>query len=407
MAAPKKANKTIHRDSLTDVWQKHGPTGTGLLKSAGHINRRIVPSGLLALDAIMTKYGVPVGRWTSLFGDYNTAKSTTTYRTIANAWALYGMPAVIVDTESRYEPDVAELNGVEVDNGDAVMLSQWEPLDPRLSEKALAEKQTATIQSIAALIRDFSNDPRVIEWIDRDTLQPCEDDNPNRTYRGGVFVIDSLNAFMTKEKEEVLPDAASTLSFAVPKIISQASGEWMGRINARNMILMTTTQVRDNVQMMGGGGGGWTVPMGKAAKFFPSHIVEYKYVGKQEGDEGLDGRTIRLTMVKNTAGRFNYAREFILTSGFGPDDVREVLEFGIALGLYEQNGAFYRVWNPVTGERMTFQGIKKAREYFNANPELLMGCRENVRSKMIEKLEATEETEDASDNAGREDTPGE
>lgn len=388
------AKKNYEQLAAVDVRQIHGPQGTGLLKSAGFIHRQVIPSGLLAFDMITPGKGIPVGRWTSIYGDYNSGKSTLIYRTMANAAVRYNMPCVIIDTESRYEPEIAQLNGLPIDS-DLVSLMQWEPVDP--TSPVAEGKLRATIQSVARFIRDFGNDSRVLERVNRHTWAPCEADDPDATCRGGVIAIDSLNMFMTSDKETVLPEANSSLVFAVPKILSQAGGEWLGIFNSRNIAFITTTQIRDNVSLTFAKGPTTIAPMGKAAKFMPSIMAEFKYVGRinssgkdEEKDElaydEYGGRKIRITATKNTGGRYAYAQEYVLTNGAGPDDVREALEYGETFGLVKKAGAFYTL--TYSGQTLkSMQGINAVREWFDADPLRLAEFREEVRQKMLQKDE--------------------
>jgi recombination protein RecA len=70
-----------------------------------------IPTGSLELDYI-TGGGIPVGRWTRLYGGSGSGKSLTAYKVIGNAQKM-GYTCAYVDAEKQYDPEWAEHHGVD------------------------------------------------------------------------------------------------------------------------------------------------------------------------------------------------------------------------------------------------------------------------------------------------------
>lgn len=75
------------------------------------VNR--ISTGILPMDNLL-EGGVARGRWTELFGDYSTMKSYIGYSTIAQA-QVAGLKTALIDTEHAFDPDWAEMIGVDID----------------------------------------------------------------------------------------------------------------------------------------------------------------------------------------------------------------------------------------------------------------------------------------------------
>lgn len=85
-----------------------------VLKGNEFPNPKRIPTGSLELDYI-TNGGIPVGRWTRIYGGPSSGKTLTTYKILANAQRL-GYTCAYINAEQQYESEWAQKQGVNIDD---------------------------------------------------------------------------------------------------------------------------------------------------------------------------------------------------------------------------------------------------------------------------------------------------
>lgn len=73
-----------------------------------------IPTGILALDSILTSRGWPGGRVSQVHGDANIGKSTLAYAAIAQAQRME-LPTFLIDLDKSFSPEHSLIPGVDLD----------------------------------------------------------------------------------------------------------------------------------------------------------------------------------------------------------------------------------------------------------------------------------------------------
>jgi recombination protein RecA len=274
-----------------------------------------LPTGNLAIDWVIGKPGIPLGRVSEIAGRYGSGKSSIVARIIGQVQAAGGM-AVLVDAEHSYDPSWGRLHKVKPE--------ELIYLDPPHLEGAFD-------QSIAAI----------------KTIRKVSAETP-------VFIaIDSVSANPTAAELELEDSTASKQAAEHAKIIALGLRRASGLIHKENVALLFVSQLKDNPRASWGN---TTHKIGGSAIDFSAglELEVTRTAFKTDGEnKNKVGQTIQVVSKKN---KFNPAgpyrvRTFDLyyNEGFRSKEILLdfLLETDLKLvtykgGWYEYEGAKYR-----------------------------------------------------------------
>lgn len=262
--------------------------------------------------------GIPRGRIIEIYGAESSGKTTLALHVIREV-QRQGYPVAFIDVEHALSPDWAAKIGV---NTDDLYISQ-----PDTGEQALKLVESL-VQSNAF----------------------------------GLVVVDSVAALVPKaELEGEMGDSHVALQ---ARLMSQALRKLTGVVSSSNCVLLFINQIRENVNMMGYGEK-TTTPGGKALKFYASVRIKVGVIQKLKvGNESV-GNRVKITVVKNkTATPFREAEFDLMFNPPGIALLGEIVDYGVALGLIEKRGAFFRYKDTLMG-----QGRTHAQKFLSENPE--------------------------------------
>jgi len=257
-----------------------------------------VPTGLLPVDYVLGRYGVPLGRIIEIFGYESVGKSAILASALGMCQRLGGI-AILADTEHSYSDDWSCLFGI--DPGKLLIF------------------QPDHLQELGEQLVFLCNELR--------------EQNPDVPVLIG---IDSLAATpVLEEVDEDLSDKATALH---ARVLSQILRKVTDLIWERKVALIWINQQKERPMMGPYSGGGIAKIGGHALDFHAAIQLQLKR--KQllkEGNE-IVGITIQITGVKNKVGRpFRSAEvDYFFNTGF--DDSAFVLDLGSSLGLWKKKG---------------------------------------------------------------------
>jgi recombination protein RecA len=287
-----------------------------------------VSTGALALDLALGIGGLPRGRIVEVYGPESSGKSTLAMHVVAEAQRNGGICAY-VDAEHAMDPVYARAIGVDIDQ---LLISQ-----PDTGEQAL--------EITDMLIRSGALD---------------------------VVVIDSVAALTPRaEIEGEMGDSHVGLQ---ARLMSQALRKLTGTLNKTNTIAIFINQLREKIGVMFGSPE--TTPGGRALKFYSSVRLDIRRIESiKDGAEVVGSRT-RVKVVKNKVAPPFKQAEFDIMYGKGISREGSLLDLGVEMGIIKKSGA----WFTYEGEQLG-QGRENAKNYLQANPEIMVEVTEKVRTQ--------------------------
>lgn len=258
-------------------------------------------TGILPVD-VMLDGGLPVGRFTEVYGDYSTLKSYLGYKTIAEVQKRKGTTA-LVDAEHAYEAEWAAELGV--NTKDLLVMR------PDTGEEAVS----------------------VMEVLIR---------------KGYDFIMwDSIASSQPKQYQEKMPGEDNQ-----PGGLARMMSAALRRMTSANThtSVLAINQTRTNIGMTYGGATE-SVPGGRSMPFYASYRLQMRKAGKvREETETWNGekmikvkrttkQKIRCTLEKSKLNRPEQEVwiEFDLTTG-QVDEVSYIVGWGIENGIIETYG---------------------------------------------------------------------
>ncbi len=310
-------------DSLT---KRFGEGAIMRLGDAHHLQVDVIPTGSLALDIALGVGGLPRGRVIEVYGPESSGKTTLCQHVIAVAQSNGGLCAFI-DMEHALDPKYAERCGVDVDN---LYVSQ-----PDTGEEAL--------EIAEALIRSGTMD---------------------------VVVIDSVAALVPRaEIEGEMGDAHIGLQ---ARLMSQALRKLSGVIKQTNTVVIFTNQLRMKIGVMFGSPE--TTSGGIALKFYASVRLDMRRINSIKDSGTIVGNRTRVKVKKNKVAPPFTQCEFDIMYNEGISRSGDVVDLGLAYGLLEKRGTYYRY-----GDILIGQGRENAKLYLVENTDMLDEIEELVR----------------------------
>ena len=283
----------------------------------------IIGTGSLALDVSTGIGGIPMGRFTEIYGPESSGKTTMSLSIVKEA-IKKGYTVLILDVERG--------------------------LDYRF---------------VKSVIGDYDENKLVILSPDsaEDTFEIAEQGIASKAFN--LIILDSLGGLSPKEeKKKNFEDASVAL---LPRLLSK----WLRRnsyaVRENNIAFLFINQVRDKI---GSYVGGYTAPGGHALSHYLSMRIKFTKGGKLEiikdGSKELIGILTKFTVEKNKLAVPYRSFTIPILFGVGVDYYRDVLDFTSMLGVVRRSGAFYKFEENVLG-----QGILKASQYLKENQETL------------------------------------
>ena len=317
---------------LQDIEKQFGKGSIMVLGENPSMEVEVTPTGSLNLDIALGVMGYPKGRIIEIFGPESSGKTTVALHAIAEVQKQGGR-AAFIDAEHALDPVYAKRLGVDINK---LLLSQ-----PDTGEQAL--------EICEALVRS--------EAVN-------------------IVVIDSVAALVPQaEIEGEMGDNHVGLQ---ARLMSQALRKLSGTINKTKTTAIFINQLREKVGVMFGNPE--TTPGGKALKFYSSIRIDVR-----KGDAIKDGATFvgnrtKAKIVKNKVAPPFRTAEFDIIFGKGICKTGNILDVAVNLDVVKKAGA----WFSYNDEKLG-QGRDKARDYLNANPELLSEIENIVRTKLAEQ----------------------
>ncbi|RLE62684.1 MAG: hypothetical protein DRJ47_10340 [Thermoprotei archaeon] len=272
-----------------------------------------VPTGLLPVDFVLGKRGVPLGRMVEIFGFESVGKSAVLASALGMCQQLGGV-AILADTEHSYTDDWSRLFGI----------------DP----SKLLVFQPSHLQELGNQLTFLC-----------DELRKRNPDVPV------LIGVDSLAATpVLEEVDEDLSDKATALH---ARVLSRILRKITDLIWERKVALIWINQQKERPMMGPFGGGGVAKIGGHALDFHAAVQLQLKRKQLLKKGNEIVGITIQLTAVKNKVGRpFRTAEvDYYFDRGF--DDGAFVLEMGAYLGLWKKKGGGWYVHKDGTTFRST------------------------------------------------------
>lgn len=268
-----------------------------------------IPTGSLGLDVATGIGGYPRGRVVEIYGPESSGKTTLTLHAIAQAQKAGGVCAFI-DAEHAF--DVAYARNVGVD-----------------TEKLLVSQPDAGEQALD-----------ITEMLVRS---------------GGVdlVVIDSVAALTPRaELEGDMGDSHMGLQ---ARLMSQALRKLTSITHKTGTTLIFINQLRQKIGVVFGSPE--TTTGGNALKFYASMRLDVRRIGQvKNGEIAVGGRT-RVKVAKNKMASPFTEAEFDIRWGQGVDEITELLDHGVNMGVLTKSGSHLHF-----GEIALGNGRERARE---------------------------------------------
>jgi len=288
--------------------------GNGALKTLNEEDtmflspQEYVPTGILSVDYVLGKYGVPLGRIVEIFGYESVGKSAVLASLLGTCQRLGGV-AILADTEHSYSSDWADLFGI-------------------IPEKLLVFQ------------------PDHLQELGEQLVFLCKELREQNPDIPVVIGIDSLAATpVMEEVDEDLSDKATALH---ARVLSQILRKVTDLIWERRVSLVWINQQKER-PMMGPYGGGVAKIGGHALDFHCAIQIQLKRKQLIKSGNDIIGITIQAYGAKNKIGYpFRSAEvDYFFDSGF--DDSAFVLELGAKLKLWKKKGGgWYEMENGET-----------------------------------------------------------
>lgn len=304
------------KDLLQELQDKYGDDILIREYPQGH---PVIPTGSLAIDVSTGVGGIPVGRYTEVYGPEAGGKTTLCLTICKNALAL-GLPVLYVDVE----------NSVDFPYAKSVIGDLYDP------------KNILIVQPVTA------EDAFDIAETGIDNNYKC-------------IIFDSVASIAPEE--EMDKDYGKQSIGLSPRLTNQFLKKTKAKIREKEVVFVITNQIRANI---GAYVGGYTTPAGYALKHYTSLRIYLSKGQSIEEGEKVVGNFINFVIKKNKLGIPYRQAETNIIYGKGIDYYMDVLKFSTLLGVTKSRGPYFAFEETTLG-----QGRTKSIEFLAQNPEVL------------------------------------
>lgn len=278
-----------------------------------------ISTGSLALDISTGIGGIPLGKFTEMFGPESSGKTTIALEICNNAIYL-GHRVLYLDQENTLDLDYAS-RIVKDFNSDKFVL-----LQPKLME------DTIKVAELAINSGDFN-----------------------------LIVLDSIGALAPKKviEDELTDSNVALLSRFLTTFLQRNAFN----VRRNGVAFLGVNQVRDKI---GAYISSYETPGGHAWKHITSLRIQLGRATDIEQEEVKIGINSRFTIKKNKLAPPNRTYTIPIIFGKGIDRMRDVIDFATMLGVMDKGGPYYKF----EGETLA-SGMNKTIEYLVNNKEVL------------------------------------
>jgi len=304
------------KDLLQELQDKYGEDILIKEYPDGHPT---VSTGSLAIDVSTGVGGIPVGRYTEIYGPEAGGKTTLCLTICKNALSQ-GLNTLYVDVENSVDSKYAKAILNNAYGGENFIIAQ-----PKTAEDSFDIAEAGI-------------------------------DNGYR-----CIIFDSIASIAPEDEME--KDYGKQSIGLSPRLTNQFLKKTKAKIRENEVIFVLTNQIRANI---GAYVGGYTTPAGYALKHYTSlRIYLSKGMTIEENDEPI-GNMINFVIKKNKLAIPYRQADTNLIYGKGIDYSRDVLKFASLLGVIKSRGPYFSF-----GEITLGQGVTKSIEYLLGNPDTL------------------------------------
>lgn len=337
----KKAAATVSTDRglasaiVSSLADKYGEGAAQVFSERDFIQGAVtgyISTGCYAINRIVQRDGIPLGRLTTIVGEEGSGKSTMAAQIMAEVQKLGGL-AVIADSENAFDPERAPALGV--DPSQVV----W------LRSTSLQETINEIIDTIGLIREEAPDIPVAIIW-------------------------DSIS--QTPPQEE-LDDPFGTAHMALhSRYVSAAMRRLIPLIASTKVALVFVNQYREDIGKFGFGPKK-TMLAARAIRFASTVIFELTKIGKVGNKLEPDGIEVKVYTYKNKVGKpFRIAVVDLLFGGkpdepAGWDNAGSILSAAVAVGIVKKGASGYFKYEGWEG---SFRKAKFA-DVLEAHPEIL------------------------------------
>ena len=333
------------QNALLQIEKQFGKGTVMKMSDKPPVNIDVISSGSIKINKALGVGGFPRGRIIEIYGPESGGKTTLALHAVAECQKKGGK-AVYIDAEHALDPAYAKAIGVDVDD---LYICQ-----PSYGEQAL-EVADKIIQSHAV----------------------------------DIVVIDSVAALVPKtELEGEMGDQHVGLQ---ARMMSQALRKITANANKANCTVIFINQIREKVGVMFGNPE--TTAGGRALKFYATMRLEVRRTETVKTSGEAVSNKVKIKIVKNkVAPPF---KEAITTIAFGKglDINSEILDESVENGSVIKSGSWFSL---PSGERIG-QGAENAKTYIAEH--------EDLRNKLLDKINNSEEIEEQDIVTEPEDPP--
>jgi len=322
-------------DWQTDLDPKRAKQAQEVLSTNSIVINALI-SGPVNEHGVSPCPGLPKGRITNLYGKEGSGKTTLALEVSAET-IRQGGTVCYIDWEHEIVPSYAMALGVPIGDESKFMLCQPDTL----------EEGIAILYTMASAGVD-------------------------------LIVLDSVGAGVPKAYfEKAIKDTAEGARLGLNAATwSQFLPKLKARINKSRSTIIGISQIRDAINTMGYGDN-FTVQGGKAWKFYSALRIRLQPIGQEKASEysavvnksadRVVGSRIKAKLDKcKVSPQQNNETVFYIRYGEGIDDLRSLIEIGIAHKLIKKSGSWFE-WTDPDGEQVRFQGMEKFRGAFHTD----------------------------------------
>jgi len=266
--------------------------------------KEVIPTGILSLDVSTGVGGIPLGRFTEIYGPESCGK-TTLALTVAKEAIKLGKRVLFVDME----------NSIDVEYAKAIIGYEFSPEDLLIAQPETGE-QAISIIELGIASEEF-----------------------------GLIILDSV-ASLAPEKEQKDNIADSNYAL-VPRLMARFFRRQVYKVRTGNVAVLFTNQVRAKI--------GAYIPTieppgGNAMKHYCSmRILLTKGKDIKDDDKESIGTSTKFVIKKNKVGKPLRSFNVAITYGKGYDVNQDILQFASFLGIVQRRGAYYKFEDTTLG----------------------------------------------------------